>query len=564
MAHGKWYHSEGPYSESKKQYECVLFYVDGLYREEVVFEIEYEMNNAVFLYNDCSELYLSMYSGDTIKYLDSFKGQILISNDDMPSYGNYEVTTYGTNDYSFDYDESYTANPGYYTFSFNLEQSDLNFKSFNQYLEFDLISYDEDKNIFAENANINYYSDENVLEELIEDKEEYFNVKDEATKNKFLIMTGSLILVVLLITYTSNRKNNLNKKYNIYNAVDNIIYYRDIPSDLDPNFAANLVFCKDKDTTKAEKHGYSAIIMSLVRKGYIELIKSNNKVDWNSYSTKIVIKNRIIPRIEQLEMGLEPQNIEIAKQDLEPLTKSEELYFELIQRHAVQGEITVSKLQSKVSKDYQNTNTFIKNIKTSVTDIGITQGYFQKSNYNEVKDKIKAQSKMFITIGIILTVIVNLISNQTHIGLAYGAYTLLGLTFIGCGIYIGKIAGKYVLLTQFGEDEYSKWRGLYNFLSSQTLMDERTIVELPIWEKYLVYATAFGISEKVIKALKIRCVEIEHSQVLINPYFHTRSFYHYGRSFSHATHVARSTYNHSRFSGYGGGRGGRSEAGGGH
>ena len=30
-------------------------------------------------------------------------------------------------------------------------------------------------------------------------------------------------------------------------------------------------------------------------------------------------------------------------------------------------------------------------------------------------------------------------------------------------------------------------------------MHEKEVIELPIWEKYLVYATAFGISEKVIK-----------------------------------------------------------------
>ena len=52
---GKWYHSEGPYDEDAAQYECVFFYVDGLYREEVVFEIEYEMYNAALRYNDCSD-----------------------------------------------------------------------------------------------------------------------------------------------------------------------------------------------------------------------------------------------------------------------------------------------------------------------------------------------------------------------------------------------------------------------------------------------------------------------------------------------------------------------------
>ena len=80
---GKWYHSKGPYNEYRRQYECVFFYVDGLYREEVVFEIEYEMNNAAIRYGDCSELYLTLYSEDTIKYLDSFKGQILFPLKEM-------------------------------------------------------------------------------------------------------------------------------------------------------------------------------------------------------------------------------------------------------------------------------------------------------------------------------------------------------------------------------------------------------------------------------------------------------------------------------------------------
>ena len=59
---GKWYHSEGPYSESSRRYECVFFYVDGLYRENVTFEIQYEMNNAAMRYGNCSELYLSFFS----------------------------------------------------------------------------------------------------------------------------------------------------------------------------------------------------------------------------------------------------------------------------------------------------------------------------------------------------------------------------------------------------------------------------------------------------------------------------------------------------------------------
>lgn len=170
---GKWYHSKGPYNESRRQYECVLFYVDGLYREKVTFEIEYEMNNAAFRYNDCSELYLSLYSGETIKYLESFKGQILFPNKDMPRSGNYNAHTYGTNSNSFPFIESTNINPGYHTFSFELDASQLKFKPYNQYIEFSLVSYGTDKHIFTQYASKNGYYKDDVLSEINEEQEKY-------------------------------------------------------------------------------------------------------------------------------------------------------------------------------------------------------------------------------------------------------------------------------------------------------------------------------------------------------------------------------------------------------
>ena len=130
-------------------------------------------------------------------------------------------------------------------------------------------------------------------------------------------------------------------------------------------------------------------------------------------------------------------------------------------------------------------------------------------------------------------------------------------------MYLHKISKKYILLTKYGEDEYIKWRGLYNFLNSETIMNERTVIELPIWEKYLVYATAFGISEKVIKALEIRCPEVDMSPMLRNPYYRSTNFRISSRSFRNATHHATHA---SRIGGYSGGHyggGGRGGGGGG-
>ena len=88
-----WHHSKGTgrYPDND---ESLLIYIPWTYREKMTFKIVYSMNNAALKYNDCSELYLSMYSGNTITKLNSYKAQILIPKNLMPS--KYYAYTFGT------------------------------------------------------------------------------------------------------------------------------------------------------------------------------------------------------------------------------------------------------------------------------------------------------------------------------------------------------------------------------------------------------------------------------------------------------------------------------------
>ena len=95
------------------------------------------------------------------------------------------------------------------------------------------------------------------------------------------------------------------------------------------------------------------------------------------------------------------------------------------------------------------------------------------------------------------------------------------------------------------------------------MINEKEVHELPLWEKYLIYATAFGISEKVIKAIKIHAVElnIDNSPILNNRcYIHSSSFHRTSRSFGHSIHTSSRG---GGFSGHGYGGGGRGGGGGG-
>lgn len=629
---GKWYHSEGPYDEYNRRYECVLFYVNGIYRDEVTFEIQYEMFNPALKYSDVSQLDLIMYSEETIKYLDSFKAEILIPNKDMPKKGNYKVQTFGTNSHTFDFYESDVRNPGYHTFYFNLDEEDLKFKSYNQFIEFYMLTYNEDKHSITDFAPNNNYSHTEYLEEALFELEEYENIPIETNKKKIQILLGSIVFAIIMLIYMANRDKSIRKKNKFFSPTKSIIYYRDIPSDLDPYVAAQIVFSKSKKQPDSGD-GYSAILLNLVRKGYIELqrIDPNGKWEFQNILIKVLYTNNtnknvsgyntsvhngnkntvvnhtinnlvrpVVPtmagdidnyhRRDKIDVNTLPNSItnpvvgspvpivvnptpvdanseifNINGKKLEKLSINEQAYLKMINRHALNGTITMNYFQARVSHDYDNTDSFVTTVENSTLAIGVKEGYFQLAHYDKIKESTLATSSTQFLFGMIILILGNLIMYNTRLGLAYGSLFIIGIMLIISSMYLKKVANKYILFSQFGEDEYAKWKGLYDFLNSETLMNERTVIDLPLWEKYLVYATAFGISEKVTKAIQICCPDVTTSPVLNNTYYRSSSFRSSSRSFRNSARSASYTSRSMRSSGggyYGGGRGGGGGGGG--
>lgn len=560
---GKWYYSKGPYNEYKRQYECVLFYVDGLYREEVTFEIQYEMTNASFRYLDCSNLYLTFYSEETINHLDSFNAEVLFPLKDMPREGNYYAHSYGTTAYELPFEESTTLNPGYHTFKINLDKSDLKFNSNTEYIEFSFVAYGDDKHIFTEYAPNNIYSSDYALQDIKDEHTEFMAEYEYYKEQKLTVLKISIIVSAIILVYSIAQKGRIRNKYNFYTPSISLDYYREIPKDLDPSFVADLVFCKSTNPKKDD--GYSAIILSLVRKGYIELQKVDTHKDWTLKNTKIFIKHKpqkINLNLQAISVISELNSDEESTKELEPLTRTEELYFNLIVKHSYGLEFTMDNFQKRVARDLSGTDTFIKNMENSTAEIGIKEGYFQRPKYDMVKQSLNNKAIVMLILGIFVMLFFSLISFKTVYGLAYGAYFILGGSLILSSLILNKIANESVLLTPKGEEAYQQWRGLYNFLNSSTLMYERTHIELPIWEKYLVYATAFGISKKVIKVLKIRCPEIANSEMLNSSFSSSPRFYSSSRSFRSTSYRTSSSYRSSFSSSSYGGYGGRGGGGG--
>ncbi len=566
----RWHHSDGSgiYPDND---ESLLIYIPWTYREKLTFKIVYSMNNAALKYKDCSELYLSMYSGNTITKLNSYKAQILIPNEIMPS--TYYSYTFGTSKSRIPYTESNTINPGYHTFSINLEKSDLKFNYHNRYLEFCLLAYGNDKHIFTKYAPNNMYSNQNVLNECIEENEYYETQNQKFNTYKTLLLLLSLVGVFLLV------KNTLKKYYSIkdklYEPEINYEYFREIPSDLDPIFASELVFMKDSFNENIDKkEEYAAILLSLVRKKYVTISKINYDNDWTNTNTLISLEtiNTSYSLSNSTDVSSEPICIVTNMKTgeiLEQLTTSERLYLELLERHSksYNNSITIEQLQKRIDEDYVHTNAFVKDIeKKPILEAGVMQGYFQSANYEAPKKLLDYSSKSSLILGLILLIVINGISYYTPMALGFGAYTILGIAYIWRFIYLKAKGKNAVLFTQYGVDEQAKWYGLYNFLNSDTLINEKDVHDLVLWEKYLIYATAFGISEKVVKAIKIHAVEIniDNSPILnTNFYIHSRNFHITSRAFGHSIHTYSRGGSFSSFSGHGYGGGGRGGGGGG-
>lgn len=568
-----WHHSDGlgRYPDND---ESVLIYIPWTYREKMTFKIVYTMKNAALKYNDCSELYLSMYSGNTITKLKSYKANILVPNELMPE--EYYTYTFGTAKARLPYKSSNTENPGYTTFSIDLDKSDLKFNYHNRYIEFCLLAFGDDKHIFTENAQNNTYSNLDVLDECIAENEYYETENSNFMTYKILLFAASIWLSLMVISNIKKKYQKIQEKYDLYQPEIDYEYFREIPSDLDPFFASELVFMKDPlNENKEKKEEYAAVLLSLMRKNYITISKVNELTDWSPSNTLISIEpTRTECTTSNLfdspDYSAEPIYTTINTNnntELEPLTTSERLYLELLERHSRTNfyKLTVSQLQKCIDTDWVHTNSFVQDMeKKPALETGVLQGYFIDASYDKPKKEFENIATSSLIISILLLIVVNGISYFTPMALAYGAYTILGLTYLWKYIYATCKASNLLLFTQYGANEQAKWFGLYNFLNSDTLLNEKEVQDIVLWEKYLIYATAFGISEKVINAIKVNAVNIE---VNTSPILNTHSYIHSSHHHSISRSFGRSIHTSSRggggFGGHGYGGGGRGGGGGG-
>ena len=131
------------------------------------------------------------------------------------------------------------------------------------------------------------------------------------------------------------------------------------------------------------------------------------------------------------------------------------------------------------------------NWKNKVTKDGQTQNFFEKKrNYVWIPF-------VLLIYSIILLIFISSNNIELFIGILTIFFAIIFMIYaIAC-----------TKKTKKGIEHYAKWQAFKNFLNDFGNFSVKELPEIALWERYLVYATVFGLADKVEKAMNVKITE---------------------------------------------------------
>ena len=250
-------------------------------------------------------------------------------------------------------------------------------------------------------------------------------------------------------------------------------YYRDLPDENSTPGEAYKTLNEKTEKFTAQNFGkiFSATVLDLSLKGYIEV--EQEKKTFGKDNIYIRLKKKIVG-------GLPKDEGKIMDFIIKAAEKNEK------------DEITLKELEKFIKDDPSKTEKLLSRTYDEVEDQLTKKEIIDSdSEYDTYKSKARIYFYTVLFACIFTSV------------LAFFILIVPLVVMIINALLCNKIAKKMSILTQKGIDQKEQWKGLKKYMEDFSLLNEREVPELVIWEKYLVYATVMGIASKVIKQLKI-------------------------------------------------------------
>lgn len=237
-----------------------------------------------------------------------------------------------------------------------------------------------------------------------------------------------------------------------YKPIFNHEYYRDFPKEYGPEKVDYLV------NGQVSSKSFTAMILNLIYQKKIEF----EKLEKNNYKLKLINQDN--------------------------LANSEKNLIKCI--FGKKEEVTLKELKTNAKKNYDEFTNNYRSWQQNATNESKAMNFYEKSN--------KGLYSLYSIIPFFLFSLSN-----------YFEYANQFIIFIT--ILIVPISLVYYLCakkrSKEGNEDYHKWKALKNFMKDFGRMQEKELPEIKLWEKYLVYATVFGIANKLAKTMEIKVKE---------------------------------------------------------
>lgn len=253
-------------------------------------------------------------------------------------------------------------------------------------------------------------------------------------------------------------------------------YERELPSNDSPavvNAISGKGFTKIVGTP--DMNGFQATIMDLIDREYLGVYTEEEGKDKKVY---LEIKNK-------------------SNRDLYSFEKQVIHFFKRIGTNNI-----VDLKQMKKDLKHQD------NAKAFKHSYDAWEGDLRNTFLNEKTDQFFVKTgdtymKVYGVIGLVIAVVVFFVSAFSPIPASLNsliASIILGLASIISLILPEKIGGRW---TQEGIDYHAKWEAFKKYLQDFSLIKEYPPESVVVWNKYLVYATALGVADKVRKSMSL-------------------------------------------------------------
>ena len=443
------------------------------------YKISYTVEDVISKYSDCSELYWKFVGEDFEISANEITGTIKLPTEvedksDIRVWGHTEDLN----------GEIYVTNKDTVKFNINKFRSGR-FVEARIAMPNDIVSYVE-KTDYSKS-----------LQDIIDEETQWANeanARREMKKNIKIFILIAVGIICLIASIFSIKKiikyKKMLKNLKKFEPAENYEYYRDIPK---TNVSAGEALFLLKELPgqfSGTQIGpvFTATLLNLSLKKCIEFKTDENK------------KDNIIINI-------------LNTNNLEKLNEDEKVVFDfLLKACKDKTYISIKELQKYISTNSSKTISLKGKMEKCIENKLIVEKYLdvnEKNNYNSYILNIILNS-FFLFFQIIFgSLLAALLSPYILIVIGFTCIvTIINL------IENSKILKNTNLYTQNGVDESAKWKGLKNYMENFSMIDKKELPEIVLWEEYLVYATAFGIADKVLKQLKIAYPSIENTENL--------------------------------------------------